>query len=60
MAAQDPDRSGELYPIITLFLYLHNMIATCSAEAWMWSCLHVAQAEMSEYVTIYLWKLLIQ
>jgi len=33
------------------FNYLHNMIiATCCVEAWIWSCLRVAQAEMSLYV----------
>ena len=51
MAAQDPDHSGEVYPIIISIPAQHDI--TCSAEAWMWSCLRVAQAEMSEYVIQY-------
>ena len=46
MAAQDPDHSGELYPIIISIPAQHDYF-TCSAEAWIWSCLRVAQAEMS-------------
>ena len=48
MAAQDPDHSGEVYPIIISIPAQHD-----SAEAWMWSCLCVAQADMSEYVIQY-------
>ena len=50
MAAQDPDHSGELYLIIISIPAQHDYF-TCSAEAWIWSCLRVAQAEMSKYVT---------
>ena len=46
------------YPINFVYIafsYLspaeHDMTVTCSLEAWMWSSLRVAQAEMSEYIT---------